>query len=116
MSFSLKSIVMILLNFLIVSVAWIFFRADSISIAFEYINNILQFSGGGNFYRKTNTYLIITISAIIGILIMILIEYFAIRKKKPEVNLPSFTLVCLVVLICILGVFKDQSEFIYFQF
>lgn len=115
-TFNLRALFFILVNFLLVSLAWVFFRSENISQAFDYIINIFEFSDGGNFFRKTNSYLLITLNACIGVFILITIEYLAFRKQKSEINLRSTMLVCLLILIYLLGSFKDQSEFIYFQF
>jgi len=115
-SFNLKTLVFILFNFSLVSLAWVFFRSANIAEAFEYLSQMSQFNDGGSFFRKTNTYLLITINTCIGILIMLIIEFLAFRKQKSEINLPSIILVCLLILISLLGSFKDQAEFIYFQF
>ncbi|MCP4522409.1 MAG: MBOAT family protein [Cytophagales bacterium] len=115
-SFGFKDVFFILINFAVVVVAWVFFRAENITQAFDYLNNFIQFSGGGNFFRKTNSYLIMTLSAVLGIMIMLVVEYIAFRKNKSEVSFPSWLLIVFLILISFLGVFKDQSDFIYFQF
>lgn len=105
-----------LINFLLVSLAWVFFRAENISQAFDYLLSIFQFTGGDNFFAKTNLYLLSTINAFVGISILITMEYVAFRKQKAEIQLPSILLIGMMILIFLLGNFKDQAEFIYFQF
>jgi len=114
--FNIKNLILILINFLLVSMAWIFFRAENISDAFQYLKNIFLFTDGQTFFKKTNSYLLMTINASIGILFLIIAEYRAMRKDKSEIKFSSATLIVIIILIFLLGVFKDQSNFIYFQF
>ena len=114
--FNLKNLISILINFLLISMAWVFFRAENISDAFQYLKNIFLFTDGQTFFKKTNSYLLMTINACIGILFLIIAEYRAMSKDKSEIKFSSATLIVIIILICLLGVFKDQSSFIYFQF
>ena len=114
--FHLKNLALILINFSLVSIAWIFFRSKNISDAFQYIQNICLFTDGQNFFKKTNSYLLMTINAFMGIFFLIIAEYRTMRKDKSEIKFSSPILIIIIILICLLGVFKDQSSFIYFQF
>ena len=57
-------------------------------------------------------------SAIIvfSILILLVFEFLAIQKNKKEVVLSTYTAIFIALVICFMGVFKNPSEFIYFQF
>lgn len=115
-SSKLKNVISTLLNFSAIALAWIFFRAENISEAFKYLEYIFTSSSENEFFSKTSTYLLMTLSALFGILIMSIVEYKHYKNDKNEVTLPIWALVIVMLLISFIGVFKNQSEFIYFQF
>ncbi|WP_366125106.1 MBOAT family O-acyltransferase [uncultured Winogradskyella sp.] len=107
----------LLITLVLVTIAWIFFRADNLAHAYQYIVDMCNFSHSGArvFYKSSKMLLF---SSIIGfsILILLLFEFIAVQKNKKEVELSTFTAIFIVILICFMGVFKNPSEFIYFQF
>ena len=106
----------ILLNFAIVTLAWTYFRADNITIAHDYLFRIFKISSGESFFLKTGTYALITLFAAFGILVLLMVEYLFFNNQKEEVQLPTWALSMLLLLITFTGAFKNQAEFIYFQF
>jgi len=114
---SLKHIPKLLGTFILVSLAWIFFRADNVTIAYQFIIDIFSFDNGNLslFYKNSKTVLL---TAIVGfsILIMLLFELFAVQKNEKEVILSPFKAIFIIILIVFMGVFKNPSDFIYFQF
>ncbi|WP_417872724.1 MBOAT family O-acyltransferase [Xanthomarina gelatinilytica] len=114
---SLGQLPFILFTFVLVTFAWIFFRADNASMATQYIQDIFSFNSGSvaTFY-KTPKMILFSAIIVISISILLLFEFLAVQKNKKEVVLTTYTAVCIAMLICFMGVFKNPSEFIYFQF
>ena len=105
------------ITFVLVTFAWIFFRADSVSLAFQYIIDICSFkSGSVQMFYKTSKMLLFSAIIVLSIGILLLFEFLAIQKNKKEVELTTYTAIFIAILICFMGVFKNPSEFIYFQF
>ncbi|MBT8279918.1 MAG: MBOAT family protein [Bacteroidia bacterium] len=107
----------ILLTFFLVTIAWIFFRADTLSMAWSYLSHIFDFSDGslGLFY-KTSKSMLFTMIIVLSIIVMMLFEYFTVQKEQKEVKLNRLTSLLVILLIIFMGVFKNPSDFIYFQF
>ncbi len=117
---SLREFVNVIITFCLASLAWVFFRAENIGDAFEY----LYLAGTGDWFQLPNLvseqYTLITLLAI-GFLLVV--EWrgregeFAldgIGLKWKQVYVWSFYYLVIFAII-LLGVFK-QSQFIYFQF
>ena len=107
----------ILITFILVLFAWIFFRADSLRDAILIIRKIFT-SSGPVFYDKPSDF----IFTIFGIISLIAIdfkrEYYNDRwsvlyNKYPFVRIAGIIIIILTILV--LGVF-DGGQFIYFQF
>jgi D-alanyl-lipoteichoic acid acyltransferase DltB (MBOAT superfamily) len=107
----------VILTFILVSFAWIFFRANSLHEAIVVINKIFT-SIGTPFYESPGN----IIYAIFGIVTLIMVdfkrEYFKDRflllhSKYYLIRLS--TIVSMVIVILIVSVF-DGGQFIYFQF
>ncbi|QRM87781.1 MBOAT family protein [Lacinutrix sp. WUR7] len=114
---NLQQLPMLVLTFVFVTFAWIFFRADSVEIAYTFIKEILRFNGSSVvlFYKSSKMVLFSAI-IVLSIVILLLFEFLAIQKNKKEVTLNVYTAIGIAILICFMGVFKNPSEFIYFQF
>ena len=114
---SLTHLPTLLLTFFLVVFAWVFFRADSISLAFQYLGDIFQWSEPSlsSFYKSSK---LLLFSGIIGfsLLILLIFEFLAVQKNQTEVRLNHFSAVFISIIIIFMGVFKNQSDFIYFQF
>lgn len=108
-----------LVVFNLVSLAWIFFRAESIDSAFAFIERL--FSPGYNIPFTTSfvrfNHFSMLLSAFV-ILLMMAIEYFTSYDLKEITNNKTkravFSAACIILIIS-LGVFSGQT-FIYFQF
>ena len=107
----------ILLTFFLVTIAWIFFRADSLGFANQMVIDIFSFNGLSMdvFYKNSKTILFTSI-IIIGIIILLLFELLAVQKNQKEVVLTNYSAILISILICFMGVFKNPADFIYFQF
>ncbi|WP_452227726.1 MBOAT family O-acyltransferase [Lacinutrix sp. MEBiC02404] len=114
---NLQQLPMLVLTFVFVTFAWIFFRADSVEIAYTFIKEILRFNGSSvDLFYKSSKMVLFSAIIVLSIVILLLFEFLAIQKNKKEVTLNVYTAIGIAILICFMGVFKNPSEFIYFQF
>lgn len=116
-SIFIKKIGLIISNFIIVCIAWIFFRANSLSDAFIVIEKIVT-DPGLPFKGDVTTLLY----GLFGLSILIskeIIEEFFSNKyiffKNSNSLISAFKMAIIIVIILSIGVF-DGSQFIYFQF
>jgi D-alanyl-lipoteichoic acid acyltransferase DltB (MBOAT superfamily) len=108
----------ILITFILVTVAWIFFRANTVQDALLISKNILTFKSGGLFIGQPAGFLY----SILWILFLVLTEYIqenhserfkVFNNSNVVIRYAGYaTLVCLILLF---GVFNG-AQFIYFQF
>ncbi|QIE60628.1 MBOAT family protein [Rasiella rasia] len=115
--FSIKSVFNIVGTFMLVNIAWIFFRADTLQIAYNYIKTMLT-DGSlsmGVFTSSSKSLLFFAI-ILISVLTLLLFEYFSIKKKRDLVLFNRVSAIVIVLMIVFFGAFKNASEFIYFQF
>ena len=114
---SLKEFAQMLFTFALVCIAWIFFRAESISDAFDYLTRMatdLNFSPRP--FRKN-------IFLFLGIAILLLVEWMQRRKAHgfefDELKLPQMartTIYLVTALAILLFSVSGGNGFIYFQF
>lgn len=106
----------IVVTYLLVSFAWIFFRADNAADAFRIIEKIFSLKGSLFFDFQTVTY------GLAGIILLVGIDFLA--EKKDANNLPFKTnhwiketilYAVLAAFILMIGVL-DAGQFVYFQF
>jgi D-alanyl-lipoteichoic acid acyltransferase DltB (MBOAT superfamily) len=104
------------ITFLLVSLTWIFFRADNLQTAILIVKSISTLSGPLFIDKPTLVY------SLIGISLLVLIEirrefgessYLPFRSKHWIIEHLSYA--SLVIIILLIGVF-DGGQFIYFQF
>lgn len=107
----------VIATFILVSFAWIFFRAGSINDAFNIIEKIFTLPGHVFYENPSNL-----IFALMGISVILLAdlkqEYYSGRwlifnNKYSSIRIASIILFVMIILIA--GVF-DGGQFIYFQF
>jgi D-alanyl-lipoteichoic acid acyltransferase DltB (MBOAT superfamily) len=107
-----KNAVFTLINFMIVTLFWVFFRSPSIKESFHYLGRIFNWTGGP-FYAGLKIEEVW--ASVVLIVIMLLRERF--RKSyfiKSGLAYVSYFVV--MVIVCyMLGVF-NENQFIYFQF
>ncbi len=113
----IRQLFSITFTFLLVTIAWVFFRADNLGVAWNYISNMFS----GNFssfsmFLKSSKMLLLTAIVLFSIITMLIFEFFAFRNNKVEVALSPVKTVLVMLLILFLGVFKNSADFIYFQF
>lgn len=111
---SIKVFFSMLVTFLITCVAWIFFRAASISIAFDYIERIFTTRIFTTQFLANERY---NYELLLLILAFILVEWNNRYKIEPISGKYSWLKMTLCLLaISTLGTYADYKEFIYFQF
>ena len=112
---SIKEFVSMSFTFLLTMIAWIFFRAKTITIAFQYLKKIIIFDFDFKLqYLSIERYSYELMSLI---LVFILIEWNSREKEHPFFgkNILLKLSICIFAIIT-LGVFSDIKQFIYFQF
>jgi D-alanyl-lipoteichoic acid acyltransferase DltB (MBOAT superfamily) len=109
---SIKTVGSILITFGMTCFAWIFFRADSISVAFHYIKRILEFNFDLQSLKEQISY-----SGLIILSYLVLLEWNNRDSVCPLYNrFSKIKVITTILLILLLGEFNIKSEFIYFQF
>ncbi len=104
-------------TFVLVTLAWIYFRADTVTLAHEYI---LHMFGNVTFdvslFTQSNKYVLYAVTCGFGILYLLGMEGLAYIRGKQEVHLNLWTAFVTIILISFLGAFQNPETFIYFQF
>ena len=100
----LKTAAQVLYTFFMVTVAWVFFRADSIRDAFQYLGGIQSL--------KVDATSFIMYSDILLIVVLLILDFMRYKRKKIH-----FILWVLMAIAIIGSLNREiQAEFIYFQF
>lgn len=111
---SIKVFFSILATFSLSCLAWIFFRANSIHIAFDYIGKMVTNQSFVSQYLTNQRY---SYELLLLLLAFILVEWNSRTKLEPISGKYSGIKVALCLLsIITLGTYSDYKEFIYFQF
>jgi D-alanyl-lipoteichoic acid acyltransferase DltB (MBOAT superfamily) len=111
---SVKVFLSILATFSLSCLAWIFFRAKSITIAFDYIRAIFT---NGTFTAQFLQNQRYSEELLLLVLAFVLVEWKSRYKIEPISGKHSWLKMGLCVLAIIaLGTYADYKEFIYFQF
>lgn len=111
---SVKVIISILSTFLITCVAWVFFRAKTISDAIIYLKRIVTNRDFGFQYLQNERY---NYELLLMIGIFVLVEWNNRTKVEPLSGKRNLIKIGLAILAIIaFGTFSDYKEFIYFQF
>jgi D-alanyl-lipoteichoic acid acyltransferase DltB (MBOAT superfamily) len=111
---SVKTITSILLTFLITSVAWIFFRAKTITDAILYLKRIFTNKDFDFQYLDNERY---NYELLLMIGLFVLVEWNSRTKIEPISGKKSTVKLALAIMaIMAFGTFSDYKEFIYFQF
>ncbi len=104
-----------LTTFLFVIIGWIFFRADNVSIAINYIKNLFLLNIENGFqYLSTERYTPELLLLIFG---FIIIEWHSRKKEHPFFGNWKYLKIILILFgIILFGVYSNVTEFIYFKF
>lgn len=107
----------IVLTFVLVTFAWLFFRADTIGIAYEMLVRILRWQDSSLvlFYKSSKAALL-SLMLVFSIVVLLGVELYTVQNKRQEVSLNLVSALVLALVITFFGVFKNPSDFIYFQF
>jgi D-alanyl-lipoteichoic acid acyltransferase DltB (MBOAT superfamily) len=104
-------------TFFIVCVGWVFFRADSMGAATDYLTTFFSFESFGiDFFIKNNRYLLASLVCLMSIFIVSVVEFINVKEKNSTIRLSTTLIVFLVFILFFTGSFKNQLDFIYFQF
>jgi len=112
---SLKEFAQIAITFCMTTFAWIFFRAESLTVAFDYIKHLFSFSviGFSKFnFTEMNCLLLFFFST----------EWlsrrdeFGIEKIVKKLRKPIRWIFYLIIVFMIFIFGQDSNQFIYFQF
>ena len=105
------------LTFLLVCIGWVFFRADSMADALHYLARIFEFKNLSlSMFYKSNANLMLFILSVLSIVILSMQELVWVIKKRDTPIISSYGAILLIVLLFLMGSFKNQMDFIYFQF
>ena len=111
---SFKEILQMGSTFFFVTLAWIFFRADSFADALLYLKQLFSSIRFNITYLNIERYTI-EMLGIIGLLV--LIEWFHRTQEHPFFGRFKWVkIIGIILLLLTLGVYSDHQEFIYFQF
>ncbi len=104
----------ILITFLLTILAWVFFRANSISEAFSYLNRLFSNLNFSFQYMSIERY---NFEALMLLFFFIMIEWFSRNYESPFIGkFKKVYFSATIILIILLGVYSKHSDFIYFQF
>lgn len=113
----LRQLPKLLFTFLLVSLAWVFFRADTVVIAFQYLTDLFWMRDFSlDLFLKSSKMQLFSGIILIGVFTMLAYEYIAVQRNQREVLLTPVSAIFVSLLIVFMGVFKNPSDFIYFQF
>jgi len=102
---------------LLVCLAWVFFRADTLSEAGTYISGMFQFHEMSlNLFLKNGKYVLFSGICFISVSFLLYTEWQHIKTSRAEIQLSKVSLLLLLGMIFFMGAFKNQMSFIYFQF
>jgi len=111
---SIKTIGNILITFSLTCIAWIFFRSNTISDAYNYIKRIFTNKDFSAQYFGFERY---SFEILLLLVAFVLVEWFNKSKVEPISGKYSyFKLGLCIMAILAFGVFSDYKQFIYFQF
>lgn len=114
--FSLSFFGSTLFTFALVSLAFVFFRSESLADSLGYLKGIFTGSGTVDYFLSSNRHAIISGITTVGIIILMSYEFAADKLGLTEVKLSSFDLAFLGLSSLFLGAFKNHLDFIYFHF
>jgi len=115
--YKLNDLPKIISTFLIVCIAWVFFRADTLTEAFHYLKGMFNFNDFTvKFFLQNAKYILLTFISILSILFLVLFEWNLAKNKLEEVVISKKIAFLLIAMLLFMGVFRNPAMFIYFQF
>lgn len=111
---SFRELINMLITFVLVTLAWVFFRADSITVAFNYIKRLFTNFSFNIEYLSIENY---SIEMLFLIGVFIFIEWLNKHTEHPFLGkFKWFKIIGVILMLLIFGVYSNHQEFIYFQF
>jgi alginate O-acetyltransferase complex protein AlgI len=118
---SLKRIIQTSITFLLICLAFLFFRANSVSHAWLIIKKIVSLNGP-LYIGDTRNEMHAFVYSVLVIVLLFCIEWVQEYRpgkwlvfRSPNIALRYLSYACLLIIILLIGVF-DGGQFIYFQF
>ncbi|WP_375239952.1 MBOAT family O-acyltransferase [Aurantibacter sp.] len=110
---SINTLIKIGITFSLTCIAWVFFRADTVGIAFNYLYNITAFS----FKIEYLSFERYSVELLLMLFLFIAVEWFNRSKEEPiSGKFEMLKIIGCIVVIFVLGSFSNPQDFIYFQF
>ncbi|WP_298556316.1 MBOAT family O-acyltransferase [uncultured Algibacter sp.] len=111
---SFRELLEMLSTFALVALAWVFFRANNILEACNYIKRLITNLNFNIEYLSIENY---SLEMLLLITIFIGIEWFHKQNEHPfSGSYKWFKIIGILLMILTLGVYSNHQEFIYFQF
>ncbi len=111
---SFRELLQMLFTFGLTTFAWIFFRADSLADAVNFIKRIFTDLSFELQYLSIERY---NVEMLLIIGIFVLLEWFHRHLEHPFTGSFKWVkIIAIILMLLTLGVYSDQQEFIYFQF
>lgn len=113
---TLSKIINILVTFFLVTLAWIFFRANNITDAIYVLKGIL--TSKGEIFTGSGTVMLLSITSLLILITKSIKDEFHIPIKILNNSHLSIRLISFIILTCYILLFGalDSHQFIYFQF
>jgi len=107
----------ILKTFLLVTISRIFFRAETLTIGFDYFVHLFDFSFTSlHFFYKNSKFILLSFISVFSILLMLFLEYKNGIEENGVVKLSVHLTFAIIIIIFFMGSFQKELPFIYFQF
>jgi len=107
---SVKEIFQITTTFFFVTIAWVFFRSDTITIGYEYVLRMFTVLDGSK----------VNLNGIIYIVLLLISEWFLRKNERcfilPKNQIFRYSVYTILVLLVYSKFFNSENQFIYFQF
>jgi alginate O-acetyltransferase complex protein AlgI len=116
-SFSISMLYKPLLTFFFVCVGWVFFRANTIHSAYLFLKKMFYFESLSiSLFTSSSANLLIFLILVVSIVILMTFEVLWRAKRLQQPKLGMKAVFFLLLLIFMFGSYKNQIDFIYFQF
>ena len=111
---SFKELGQMLVTFMLACVAWVFFRADGMRIAYSYLYRMFTNFEFKMQFLSNERY---NVELLILLMIFIMIEWLHKKFEHPFQGKWLYVKITIVILMILtLGVYSNEQDFIYFQF
>ncbi len=114
--YSFRDLPAVLLTFVLVCIAWVFFRADHVSDAVGYLKGMFAWNDMTlAFFTKNAKFILLTAITLFSVVVLNVIEWQNFRRIG-ELYLSKKLVLLIIAMILLMGVFRNPASFIYFQF